>query len=273
MISTELNGPFLPDRRLGKGPAKAGPKALLFANYISPLVIPQETNFWHKRVKFPFETYGNREHGCCTIASQALFAMKMERIEQRRTIDFADEEVLRVYYNLTSRLYGGGDTGAYEEDALSNWRKPDLTFRDKRGRPYTIDAYTKINHTNILEIKKAIYLSGGHGIKLCFNLPWAWASTYRWDVPENQALVGDWVPGSWGGHSMCSAHDYDEGGIWVDHTWGVPPGYVTNAGLAAYCDEAHHVIDSINTWKKKTNLVNFGALISDVNIVSSQKLK
>jgi hypothetical protein len=274
MITTEKsNGLFLPDRRLGKAPAKAGPRALLFANYVAPIVIPKATEFWHKRTKFPLESYGNKEYGCCTIASQALFTMKMERLEQRRTIDIADEEVIRVYLAMTARLYGGGDSGAFEEDALDNWRKPDLSFRDSKGRPYTIDAYTKINHTNIMEIKKAIYTSGGHGIKLCFNLPWAWSSTYRWDAPDNGILTGDWVPGSWGGHSMCSAFDYDENGIWVDHTWEVEPGYVTNAGLAAYCDEAHMVIDSVNNWKKKSSLLDIPSLVSDVNMVSSQKIK
>jgi hypothetical protein len=44
---------------------------------------------------------------------------RFERIERRRTINLDDQEVIDKYLAMTSRLYGGGDTGAYEEDALS----------------------------------------------------------------------------------------------------------------------------------------------------------
>jgi hypothetical protein len=194
------------------------------------------------------------------------------------------DEVLRVYYQMTADLYGGGDTGAYETDALSRWRKPDLTFKDTNGRPHTIDAFLKINHTDANEVKRAIALSGVHGIKACFSLPWAWATvdvTAVWDIPSDKhALIGDWMPNSWGGHSTFVT-DYDSFGPRIAHTWydgGREIHYglqkVSWRGFLAYCDEIYIVIDSVNSWKRQGLLDNktAGAIVEAVNSVSDQKI-
>jgi hypothetical protein len=264
-------------KKLGKAPAKGSTKLLLLANFLKAapdVVVPATSSFWRDRQHFPLETYGNTQYGCCTRASQALLAMRMERLEQRRTIEFDDDEIIRVYLEMTERLYGGGDTGAYETDALDCWRKKDLTFRDRKGRPHTIDAYLGINYRNINEIKKAMFLAGAHGIKLCFNLPLAWSSTYHWDIPQGQLPVGEYEPGSWGGHSMM-AYDYDDEGIFLAHSWGVPDGKVTWRGVMQYCDEAYIAIDSVNEWKKKKKgeIIDLDAVVSEVNAVSSQKIE
>lgn len=264
-------------RQLGRIAAKSKTNLLHLSSFATTDVeVPLETKFWRKRRKFPLRTFGNMAHGCCTKASQAVAHLRLERLEQRRTIAITDQEIIDNYYRLTQRLYGGGDTGAYEIDALDEWRNPELTFRDTKGRPLTIDAYMRINQANIYELKKAIYLSGSHGIKICFNLPVAWQRTYQWDIAHGQPLIGDWQPGSWGGHSMASVSDYNQHGLYLNHTWNVPDGHVTWAGIAAYCDEAYLPIDSINAWKKKKladkniDLVNLKAevnRISDIIIV------
>jgi hypothetical protein len=135
----------------------------------------------------------------------------------------------------------------------------------------TIDAYTRINHLDHEALKSAIYITGGHGIKLCFNLPWAWSSTTNWTVPAGQAMIGEWVPGSWGGHSIY-AYAYTKTGIWIK-TWGHDQ-FVTWEGVAAYCDEAHWVVDSLDAWRKKpaARLVNLNQLKEAVNAVSDQKI-
>jgi hypothetical protein len=262
------------DYKLGKLPAKSSRKALLFEDFIKPKAVaqvPPEYNFWAKRAKFPSRLFGNDKYGDCTRASQAAAAMHMERIETRSTPNITDDEVIRVYFEMTARLYGSGDTGAYETDALSEWRRPEYTFRDTKGRPLTIDAYTRINHLDHEALKSAIYITGGHGIKLCFNLPWAWSSTTNWTVPAGQTMIGEWVPGSWGGHSIY-AYAYTKTGIWIK-TWGYDQ-FVTWEGVAAYCDEAHWVVDSLDAWRKKpaARLVNLNQLKEAVNAVSDQKI-
>jgi hypothetical protein len=269
---------FDPEYKLGKRPAMARPSSLMFANYVNAaeLPLPSSSEFWVKRAAFPLGTWGNNQKGNCTIASQVVMAMRLNRLEDRQTPQFTDTEALRVYDAMSLRLYGGGDNGAYEEDALSNWRKPDLTFRDTYGRPHTIDAYTRLDPKSIQQIKAAIWLGGSHGIKLCLALPLTWRGSIGriWDTPADGRLINDWQPYSWGGHSMY-ADDYDADGVYVQHTWGIRRQLVTWRAIAAYCDEAHSIIDSVNTWGSARSLRNhfdLPRLIDDVNQVSSQKL-
>lgn len=280
----QVNNQWLKNKRLGKAQAKSHPKMLQLTDYAKAnIVIPEATTFWKRRAPFPAKSYGNRTNGCCTRASQAAMAVKLERLEQRRTIEITEDEVLRVYYDMTARLYEGGDTGAYELDALGEWRKPDLTFRDTKGRPHTIDAFVRVNNFSNEEIKKAIFLSEAHGIKVCFNLPWAWSNTLVWDIPAGQQPIGKYQPGSWGGHSMTSAEDYDKDWCYINHTWfdlsagqaREVIGKVSWRAMSIYCDESYMVIDSINAWKKRidTKNLNLNAIKADVNLASSQKIK
>jgi hypothetical protein len=180
---------------LGKKPAKSTRSALLFADYLKTDVAPPpKYNYWAKRAKFPDRSFGNTTVGDCTIASQAVAAMRMERIETKSTPKITDDAVLKAYYDLTGRLYGGGDTGAYETDALDNMRRADQTFRDTKGRPITIEAYTRINQYNQDEIKRALSINAGHVVKLCFNLPLAFERMLPskvLDVPKGQVLKSD----------------------------------------------------------------------------------
>src|SRR5688500_6730710 len=122
-----LNEPAVAEcRRLGRLPMKSTRRALMFNDFVKFLKVPRSQTYWRSRKPIPLRSYGNLRHGCCTVAKQAVAATRMERLEQQRTIHVTDEEVLRVYYAMTTALYGGGDTGAYEDDALNRWRNPDL---------------------------------------------------------------------------------------------------------------------------------------------------
>lgn len=267
------------DKRLGKAPAKSSPKQLHLATYAKKKApaVPATFDFWKGKKPFPFYDMGNNEFGDCGIASQAEGQMRMERLEQNRTIEIPRDNILKAYFDLTAREYGGGDTGIYETDGLDQWRKPDLTFRDSKGRPCTIDAYVRVNQANIEEFKLALFLSAAHGLKLCFNLPIAWQQTDDWDLPEGQKMTGSWVPGSWGGHSMWVDATWRKGDILtLPSTWNQAAGTVTTRGITGFADECHLVIDSVNSWKKKkqvTDRIDLDALKSDVNQVSSQKIK
>jgi hypothetical protein len=260
-------------KRLGRMPSKSTRKALQFADFFRFLEVPTSAVYWKRKTPIPLRTYGNNHWGDCTRAKQAVAATRMERIEQRRLIEISDEEVIRVYVDMSDRLYGGGDNGAYEDDALNEWRNPETTFRDMKGNPYTIDAYLRINAKNLDEMKAALAFSQAKGIAVCFNLPVAWDNDEQvWSVPADGHLVGQWVPGSWGGHSLW-ARDYDADGPYVDQTWGFGPTKVTWEAIAAYCDEAHLVIDSVDAWRKKSTSPKVKRALSDVrdavNAVSS----
>lgn len=265
--------------KLGRLPSKSDTRALMFSRFaVEPKRLPARTNFWPRRSPFPLRSFGNLDMGCCTRAKQAVAAMRMERLETRRTPAITDAEVIRVYRSMSDRLYGGGDNGAYETDALSEWRKPDLTFQDSKGRPLTIDAFLRLNAADHIELKSALVVAGPKGFPFCINLPNAFRAIQPpadWDIPAGQSLVGEWLPGSWGGHSMW-AFDYDEAGLWTDHTWERPPQRITWRAAATYVDEAHSVIDSWNYWKAKKpeakKALDFAGIRKAVNKVSSRKI-
>jgi hypothetical protein len=240
-------------RRLGRLPAKSTRQALMFSDFFKYVSLPTSQTYWRTHAAIPLRNYGNLEYGDCTRAKQAVSATRMERLEQKRTINIPDSEVIRVYVEMSNRLYGGGDNGAYEDDALNEWRNPETTFRDVDGHPYTIDAYLRINAFNHDEVRAALALASAKGIAICLNLPAAFSRITPpgvWDVPKGQPLTGMWMAGSWGGHSM-NANGFTKEGIWIDHTWDMPMQLLTWDAAAAYMDEAHLIIDSLNSWKKQ----------------------
>lgn len=256
----------------------------MFANFVKADAPPPPDQFmyWEHHKPFSLESYGNMQYGDCTRASQAQMARRLERLESRTTPKFDPDEVVRVYFEMTQRRYGGGDTGAYEEDALSDWRVPDYTFKDTNGHPHTIDAFLRLDPKNLTDIKRAIALSNAKGIKVCFSLPKIWSqipSPQVWDVQRDSngrpILTGDAMPGSWGGHSLMTG-SYDARGFYLTHTWEEPEQLVTWDAVSAYCDEAHSIVDSIDSWRKHkaaTDTLNLNAIVDAVNQVSSFKLK
>jgi hypothetical protein len=259
--------------RLGRLPAKSSPKALMLRSFLRKAVtVPKATNFWTKRAGFTDESWGNLDYGDCTIAKQANMFRRFERLEQRRTISIAPNEVIAKYQQMTLELYGGGDTGAYETDALDRSRRANTCLRDARGHALLIDAYTRVDAYDHDAVREAMFLSGGKGLAVCLNLPLAFASLNgrdeAWDIPTTQPLTGEWMAGSWGGHSMW-AIDYNAFGIQLEHTWARPEQWLSWRAAAAYMDECHVVIDSKNAWKR---ILNMAKLAAAVDKVSSQPI-
>lgn len=262
--------------KLGKARAISHPKQLFLDKYLRKTIkAPKKYDGWKRKAKFPVYNVGNTEFGNCTKASQALLAMRMERKEQRKTIIFPRESIVQSYFDLTAFHYGGGDTGAYELDALNSWRDANATFKDAKGRPHVIESFVRINHANIEEVKQAIVLSGAQGIKVCFQMPIAWIDKQNvWDIPDGQQLVGEWEPWSWGGHSMMAAATYDEEWLTLPSTWNMPDGKISWRAFAKYCDEAYVCIDSMNAWKKRAGRsIDINAIRTDVNKASRIKIE
>lgn len=281
-----------PQKRLGKLPAKGDVRTLMFARFVQLDRIPTAYNPWKRRTPFMPRTFGNNAEGCCTKASQALAAMRFERLETKRTVGISDAEIHRVYREGVRRHYGTDeDMGMYELDALSDFRRPEHTFRDAAGHPITIDAFAAVNPRSNDEVRAAIALSGKWGIKICLNLPIAFARIdppYPWDVPKDQPLTGEWMPGSWGGHSLF-VDRYNANGVTMVHSWyegqGIPKSQwpvdeqvITWTALSAYCDESYWLVDSVDFWRKRATAkekraVDVSGIVKAVNKVSRHKIK
>jgi hypothetical protein len=69
---------------------------------------------------------------------------------------------------------------------------------------------------------------------------------------------------------------YTEKGLFLEHTWGVPIGLVTWAGVAAYADEAYWPLDSFDSWRKRkdtaSKIVRVGDVVDAVNAISPIKI-
>jgi hypothetical protein len=278
MTDTVGSEPF--DVKLGRLPSRSSVKALHLADFLPdhPQDMadpPKKTNFWSKRKNFSSESWGNKNHGCCTIAKQANMFRRLERLERRQTITITEQEVLAKYYAMTEVLYGGGDTGAYETDALSRSRRSDQCLCDSRGHHLLIDAYVRVDAFDHGAVRRAMALAGAHGLAVCISLPTAFSTRLPpddWDIPETQPAIGIWRPGSWGGHSMWAV-DYDEIGIWLEHTWELPLQRLSWRAAAYYMDEVHVVIDSVNAWKKRLKQkLDVAGIVDAVNAVSSTKI-
>lgn len=271
-----------PGHELGRMPRKGDERDVLderVFRMLRAVEIPDVLRPYRPKRPFPRRAYNNNIEGNCTRASQVIAQVRIELLEQRRRIEVADAEVTRIYRDMTARLYGGGDTGAYETDALSEWRRPELTFKDSKGRAYTIDAYTRVNVADKDAIRSALVQSAGRILKVCANMPLAWRGKDVWEAPlRREDFVGPWRPGSWGGHSMTISADdrgyvYTGDGVYIQ-TWDDAPRLVTWAAFFAYFDEAHRVVDSVNAWKRRLGKeLNAKALVAAVNEASSYKLE
>ena len=204
---------------------------------------------------------------------------RFERLEMKQTIKVEESMVHKRYREMTDVLYGGGDTGAYETDALDRSRREETCLYSIHNRPLLIDAYIRVDPWDHRAVRHAMHMAAGKGIAICINLPAAFASIRPpkpWDVPADQPPVGVWAPGSWGGHSMW-AFEYDERGIWLEHTWDLPAQLLTWRAAGFYMDEAHIVIDRVNEWRQRKEVresnFNMDDVVSAVNAVSSQKIK
>src|SRR4051794_12311922 len=117
MNINENNEIKLADVRLGKLPAKSSIKALLFNDFVNPkAVAPPAYDRWKRMKAFPLSTFGNTVYGDCTLASQGHAAMRMEKLETGKVPSIPEQSVIDSYLAMTKRLYGGGDTGAFETD-------------------------------------------------------------------------------------------------------------------------------------------------------------
>jgi hypothetical protein len=253
--------------RLGKQEYEHDAKTLsLVEEFVSPeIVVPATYDFDHNRSSFPLSAMGNDEWGNCVVCGEANQVLRLERIEQRRTIKLTDDDVITRYKALTGSQTPGdaNDTGLVVLDALRDWRNNGFGVADK-SRKYGIAAYGEINPLDPLQVRTAMYLF--HGVQFGLWLPRAaqqMTGTRMWSYQGQEGP--EWRPGSWGGHLVYGKRygpDYVE-----VLSWGMKI-KVSNAFIAKYCDEAWAVVDNFDTWRH-TRIVDVDKLIQRLSEISS----
>jgi|SRR3989304_2882336 len=242
---------------LGKLEYKYDERTLQISEFIDPeFWFPPSYDFDKDRRSFPVTSWGNTLWGNCVIASRANHLLRLERIEQRRTVKLKDYHVIDKYKELTGSLNPGDtfDQGLVVLDTLKDWRNNgwhlDLIRKHlSQHKIYKIAAFGELNPLDKVQLRRACFYL--FGIQMGFWLPLSaqtQTSQGYWDIVESSPYS---KPGSWGGH-LVYAKKYDTDNFYV-LTWGKEI-RVTNAFIEKYCDEAWAIVDDFDFWRDKPTI-------------------
>lgn len=232
-------------KRLGKKDYKHDPRTLMLARFMATEIrTPAVYDYDKGKTPLPLHMWGNDQWGDCVFAGRANLQVRLERIEQRRTIPLTDDTVVSLYKRLTGAQTPGdsNDEGYVILEALRQWKNEGW---DIGGKNYKIAAYGELDPADFQQLKSATYFL--HGVTFGFALPnaaQAMTDAGKWDY--NGETSPDFAPGSWGGHCVFSKA-YTREGMKV-LTWGREI-LVTWNFIKKYCDEAWAVVDALDTWK------------------------
>lgn len=219
--------------KLGKQPAKKDKRNFLLSDIIKidrRYKLPEQYDIDKDYLKknIPNPMYANDRYGCCVITEQAHHTRRFECVEQKKVINFTDNDIIREYL----RQSGGVDSGLYLLDSLNEWRQHGL-------KSYTIKAFAQLQLRDNELVKQAIF--NKLGLKIGLLLPITAQKEFEngqvWSKTSGKI-------NSWGGHCVYLYGYNSKGPFCV--TWGKVQG-MTWAFYNKYCDEAYTVIDSSNT--------------------------
>jgi hypothetical protein len=234
--------------RLGKQEYVFDERTLKLARVISPTVVfPHHFDFDKTRSAFPLAMWGNDQWGNCVKVAQANEIIRLERLEQRRTLKITASDVVREYKVETGAQSPGDprDAGLVMLQNNRLWRSRGFHFN---GHSFKVAAFGELDPHDHDQLRAAIFLL--HGVQFGLALPRAAQNMSTWDVPANFSGP-EWAPGSWGGHAVFSKR-YDETGIEI-LTWGEKV-WMTWAFIDRYCDEAWAVVDDFDHWTKRPEI-------------------
>lgn len=244
--------------RLGKKDYEHDDRTVMMARFLTPVRVPSNYDFDKRRRPFPLKMWKNDELGDCVIVGRANQQLRLERVEQRRTISMRDVDVVNEYF----RESGGQDSGLVMLYSMRSWRNEGWTVN---GRQYQIAAYGEIEPQDLDQLRAAIYIL--HGVQYGFSLPIAaqrMTDQGVWDY--NGETGSEWQPGSWGGHCVYGKA-YRTNEEFPILTWGREV-IVTGNFIRKYCDEAWAVVDSLDPWRH-SNSLDVEALKTQLREISS----
>lgn len=233
--------------RLGKKPYVPDERTLQMATFVrADISAPPSFSVDQHRKPFPNRMWGNDTYGDCVFAGRANQQLRLERIEQRKTIPLKDDDVINLYKRLTGCVSPGDahDEGFVILYAMRQWKNEGWKIG---ARGYTIHAYGELSPQNHDQLRMGCYALAG--IQFGFNLPWAMRGKKEWVY--NGETGGEWEPGSWGGHCVYGL-GYGASGFIVK-TWGMDV-KVNWDFIDKYADEAWAVVDMADSWRVKQTI-------------------
>lgn len=197
----------------------------LFVQPGTALDVPSSVDYLSKVTAWP--GYFNASLKDCTAAAAGHQREVWTRYGQLATITTTDADVLRFYERCSGYRIGdpSSDRGAIMQDCLDVWRRTGLG-RDR------ILAFFQLDHTNLAEVKTALWLLGG--VYVGVNFPRSAMTQF------NNRQPWDYNPGLdntiEGGHCVHLGA-IDATGMLTVTTWGQTQ-QVTPAWWAQFVEEA-----------------------------------
>lgn len=203
--------------RLAPHPVEGHPR-LRLAPHLAPVPPPPVSVDWYSNVK-SFPMYGNGADpeneaagfppngaGDCTEASNGHMIQVASTYGNVKTVVVPARAILEAYMRVSGYdpETGENDNGAVVQDVLADWRKNGIDG-------HRCDAFGQLDHTDVTEVKKSIWLFGNAnlGIVVYESLEDDFNAGQPWARAEGAQLGGHCVP----------AVGYDTRNIYVV-TWG-----------------------------------------------------
>ncbi|NCI46550.1 hypothetical protein [Sediminibacterium soli] len=217
----------------GRQPVKKDERTFRLADYLRKNKLPAVPDSWNWDAHIAKDAWGemdNMRSSDCTIAAAGHFIMTWTS-NTGKLFRPSDAAIVATYSALTGYdpETGANDIGMNSIDVLKYWRKYYI-------HGHRIFAFASIDPLDHEEVRQTIYLFGGCYAGL--NLPASCMKQKRWEIPAS-GTVGDFEPGSWGGHAVLIT-GYSEHGLKAV-TWGIEK-WMSWAYFDTYCDEAYAVL-------------------------------
>jgi hypothetical protein len=263
------------DVALGKQDHKPDDRTMMMAKYLSPSVVyPHTYDLDNARRPFPVEMWGNDKWGDCVKVAQANQILRLERIEQRRTMKISTADVVNEYKKQTGAKLPSdeNDTGLVMLDNNKLWRSQGFHHARPHtaARSYTIAMFGELEPNDRSALRAACFLL--HGLQFGFSLPLSaqqMTENRMWNFNPAANKGAFWKAGSWGGHAVFSK-SYNNHGFEV-LTWGKKV-FVTNSFIEKYCDEVWVIVDSANKWAKRPE-INVSGMIEHLRNIGASNIQ
>jgi len=239
-------------RKLGKLPKRTDKRTLKLSNYLGTfLPTPPKNDSWLTKVS-NWPMMGNDTVGDCTCAGVGHAEQLFTTYAQDIPFVATTAQVLAFYSAITGYNPNdpSTDQGAACLDVLNYWKNTGMCG-------HKISAYMQAAEKPIPpnQLADTIWLFGCAYIGI--QLPVAVQNTHTWDVPVGQKLVGEWEPGSWGGHCVIiPSYDITKSMGLNVISWGEVIPMSWNF-FNAYCEEAYTVLSPDWIEKSGVNPDNF----------------
>jgi hypothetical protein len=248
----------MPQRCLGKLPAKADVRRLMMSAYTSAKLPPPPATSDRTYGISPWGLMANDRLGDCAYASVGHMQMAWSMGASKKAVVITDAEIIAAYtatgYNPTT---GAHDDGSNLIEVQEQWRSVGIAGNKILG-------YTGLDLRTQLQIMQAVYYFGGAyiGVNLPQSAEQQTDAGLTWTVPWFSPIIG--------GHAIPIL-SYDATHVWAV-TWGQVQA-ITWEFISRYCDEAYAIVDPL--WieangEAPDSGLNITTLVADLGAVNAK---